>query len=249
MKRHFLLLCLFILLAAIANAAVPYNQVWTKANKFYEQKYYDSAAYYYETLAAAKPGNPELYYNLGNTYYRLNRVGLSILNYKRALRLSPDYAYAKDNLELAQSRTSNKAIQPKDIFFISWWKNLTSPALSKIWAIGALVFFLILLGLFFRNRWRKTTSYTQQSILYTCSVLFLFMLIAAFVSAQNKSSHDEAVVLQSDAIFKSDLKITKSEILPEGTVVRCQETQGQWVSVHLADGREGWMRIESIEKI
>ncbi len=229
-------------------AAIPYNQYWKKANGFYQQKQYDSAAYYYEKIAAAKSQNAELYYNLGNAYYRLNDIGNAILNYKRALKIKPGYAYAQDNLLLAQSRMKPQPASSKDIFFIRWWHSLTRPAFSQVWAIAALVLFLGLTSVSFWARWRKTYGYKHRSIMFSGGVLFLFLLWTAFVSAGKRVTQNEAVLL-SDTVFKADLKSTKTDLLPEGTIVTCHEEKGEWLSVKLADGREGWVQIASVEKI
>lgn len=249
MRSSFLLVAIILVCLIKANASIPYNQYWSKANNFYVDKEYDSAVIYYEKIAASKPANHELYYNLGNAYYRLNQIGLSILNYKRALRLQPNYSKAQDNLVLAQSRMSKNINPAKDIFFIRWWKAITNPGSAQILAIISLVLFLIVAGIFFYSRWKKNASQVQQTILYTSIFLFCIMMITAIVSARKKSSHDEAVVLDSDAIFKVDIKGTKTEMLPEGTIVEFEEAEGDWIKVELPDSRQGWMRTSSLEII
>ncbi len=133
-------------LAATDNYAFD----WQKGNSFYQQRQYDSAAWYYEQISAAKPGNAEVYYNLGNTYYRLNKINYAVLNYERALRLNPDYAEAKDNLLLAQSRITNHIQSAGDIFFISWWQATThgrkATGCNRWYYKSALVFWLEYVG-------------------------------------------------------------------------------------------------------
>lgn len=228
---------------------IPYNQYWTKANLFYKQKQYDSSVYYYEKIAETKPASAELYYNLGNAYYRLNNIGQSVLNYKRALKIKPGYIFAQDNLLLAQSRMKTKVTPSNDIFFITWWKNFTRPAFSQVWAITALVLFLALAGISFWVRWRKVYDYKYRGVLFMGALLFLFILLAAFVSSDKRYSQNEAVITSPDAVFKPDMKNPKSEMLPEGTVVECDEQKGDWLSVKLDDGREGWVQIAAVEKI
>src|SRR4051812_15187191 len=103
------LACLLVLtiLYIHAGAAPSYSAQWEKAGNFYSNKQYDSAAYYYEQIAALKPRNAAVYYNLGNSYYRLNLIGPAVLNYERALHIDPSYKEAQDNLSLTQSRITN----------------------------------------------------------------------------------------------------------------------------------------------
>ncbi|HTN46732.1 MAG TPA: tetratricopeptide repeat protein [Flavipsychrobacter sp.] len=247
MRAVFPILILLFSTSVFAEAGIPYNQWWTKANIFYNQKSFDSAAVYYERIAAQTPENPELYYNLGNTYYRLNKIPHSILYYKRALRLDPNYTEAKDNLELAQSRLSKKTAPSRDIFFISWWKQATSPGLAGFWAMATLFVFLFWLGLSFLKRWKQMNFH--PGVFYTTGILFFSLLLIAFASAQNKNAHDEAVVMQPDALFKTTLKNGKSEMVAEGTIVKWNEKQGQYVSVQLPDGRSGWIDAGVLERI
>lgn len=228
-------------------ATVPYNEWWTKANRFYAAKEYDSAAFYYDKIAVTQPDDPEVYYNLGNAYYRLNHVAASILNYKRALRLQPDYKDAKDNLQLAQSRMNKKVVVSKDIFFIAWWKSLTSPSLAQFWAMAAFIVFLAFLLAQYLKHFKNSSIHL--GIFYSVGLLFVFMMIAALVSANKRVVHEEAVVMQPDAVFKTDLKTGKPEMLSEGTIVKWKSIQGNNVSVVLPDGRDGWINAASLEKI
>src|SRR5581483_6057858 len=111
MKKLFAISAIIISGSLHGLAAGNYSTQWQKGTAFYQQMQYDSAAYYFEQVAALKPQNAEVYYNLGNTYYRLNKIALAVLNYQRALHINPDYKEAKDNLALTESRISNH-IQP-----------------------------------------------------------------------------------------------------------------------------------------
>ena len=71
--KQLLLVVAFLSLALQSAADVPYNAWWQKANRYYQQKQYDSAAYYYEKLSGLNPENEVIYYNLGNTYYRYRK--------------------------------------------------------------------------------------------------------------------------------------------------------------------------------
>src|SRR5437867_3206445 len=100
--RNIVFIITILLTGAVPSyAAGDHNATWQKGNAFYQQKQYDSAAFYYEQLAALKPQNAEIYYNIGNTYYRLNKIGPSVLNYERALKINPGYKEAHENLLLA----------------------------------------------------------------------------------------------------------------------------------------------------
>lgn len=231
-----------------AIAAAPYDIWWQRANGLYTQKQFDSAAYYYEKIAASEPGNAEVYYNLGNAYYRLNRIGLAVLNYERALRIDPDYKDAKENLALTQSRIANKVPDVQDIFFVSWWNSLTSPGKATAWTITCLIIFIVVLGILLLRRLNKLNSVPPQ-LIGLLSLLWVVFLCFAFFSAQNAADSHEAVVMQSDAPLLNTVQGKTQSLVPEGTTVRLSEIKGNWVEVRLPDGRTGWMQQSLLTKI
>jgi tetratricopeptide (TPR) repeat protein len=244
MKHLFFSSFLLVFSATLTNA-IPYNQWWTKGNQFYTVKQYDSAAVYYEKIAATKPENATVYYNLGNAYYKLNRVALSILNYKRALRLEPNYRQAKDNLILAQNRLSKAASPSKDIFFITWWNALSNASLAQFWAVVCwLVFLAFLVAQYFK---RFKNAAIHPGFFYTATVLFFLVMLIAAVSAKNNTDHSEAVVMQAATFLKTNNG--KVEMIPEGTIVKWNFKKGTSVAVELSDGRSGWIQAAALEKI
>src|SRR6185312_5721021 len=181
------IIVIFILLATLrCLAAEPYNVLWQRGDQFYQQKEYDSAAYYFEQIAAQKPWNAEVYYNLGNTYYRLNRMGPAILNYERALRINPEYKEAKDNLVLAKSRVSNRIQNNNEIFFVQWWHFLTEGTKATMWTILSLIAFLSVLGFSLVKRLRKGLSSIPPQLIGVLIVVWSVLLTLSFAASNNK---------------------------------------------------------------
>lgn len=238
-----LLICSFQLFAS------PANDWWQKGNAFYKQKQYDSAAHYYEKLAAEKPNNAELYYNLGNVYYKLNLIGPAVLNYERALHLEPGYKEAEDNLILTQSRIANRIQGGDDIFFVKWWKTLTQIDNAGFWAISSLVLFLALLALLLGKRMGRFEISLHRQVIITLSILFLLCLILSYSSASRNESH-AAVVMQQDApLLNSRTNNKPLTLVPEGTTVKIEDEQDAWMEVKLPDGRSGWMERSYLSRI
>ena len=143
--KSYLLTAIVLFTCMQSEAADSLSSAWQKANQFFQQKQYDSAILYYESLADRNISNPELYYNLGNAYYKANKIGPAVLNYERALQINPDYTEARDNLTLTQSRIANRIQEPQDIFFVAWWKSMTKQSLAGSWSIISLALFLLTL--------------------------------------------------------------------------------------------------------
>ncbi len=253
MKLRYKICCLLfslIVAAPLVRAAEAYNAIWGKANRYYQARNYDSAAILYERLAQDEPANAQLYYNLGNTYYRLNQIGRSVLNYERALKFDPDYRLAKDNLALAQSRIPNSIRQTKDIFFVSWWKQATAASRAGLWSVVALIFFVFSLSIWALRRFGKAAAWMLPQVATGALVLSIGVMILAYVSSMRASGHDRAVVMDSDLqLLEAQSKGAHPVLLPEGTVVTIDEQQNERVHVRLPDGRSGWVRAAGIEKI
>jgi len=251
MSRLFFILTVVLFTAMHSLAVSNDNAGWQKGNNFYQQKQYDSAAYYFEQIAAGKPQNAEVYYNLGNTYYRLNKINYAVLNYERALRINPNYNEARDNLILAQGRISSHIPATGDIFFINWWQTITDAGKATGWAVAALavfaiIFALLLLRLFKRNLVQNIPSQLTGGWVCVCACL----LVPAFFSAKNSVQDTGAVVMVNDApLMNSEIKGAPLALVPEGTVVKIKSEKGAWDEVRLPDGRTGWLQQSLVEKI
>jgi len=245
------IIVIFILLATLrCLAAEPYNVLWQRGDQFYQQKEYDSAAYYFEQIAAQKPWNAEVYYNLGNTYYRLNRMGPAILNYERALRINPEYKEAKDNLVLAKSRVSNRIQNNNVIFFVLWFHFLTEATKATMWTILSLIAFLSVLGFSLVRRLRKGLSSIPPQFTGILIITWAVLLTLAFAASNNKVNSERAVVMDNDTPLMNNQHQGKPQILvPEGTTVELKGENNGWTEVQLPDGRTGWIQTSSIVKI
>lgn len=100
---------------------------------------YASAIQIYENLLK-KGEAAEVYYNLGNSYYKADDIAKAILNYERALLLEPGNADIRANLEIARSKTIDKVIPVPEVFFVSWTKSLINCLSVDAWAKLGIVF-------------------------------------------------------------------------------------------------------------
>lgn len=243
-----LLLVVAILLVHISSFASPYDKWWNEGNRCYNQKQYDSAAYYFEQIAALKPADAAVYYNLGNTYYRLNEIGKAVLNYERTLQIEPTHQQAKDNLALTISRIEKPIATVEDIFFVQWWKALTSPATTAMWSIISLVLFLGTIGIALMKVLGKPLFATGR-VQATLISLWLVTLILAIASTSQKLA-EKAVVMENNTTLLNGNKTGKSiGNIPEGTTVEINSEAGQMTEITLPDGRSGWVEKNSLTRI
>ncbi len=226
---------------------------FTQANELYADGDYQSAAQLYEEILQTEGLSAQVYYNLGNAYYKQHEIGKSILNYERALRLKPFYKDAAYNLELAQARIIDK-VEDTHVFFLrNWVINLMHLLLPNVWACISIAFFLLFILSFFLFAFGKKLAFRKLG--FRIGVLFIGLSIMTFVFAGITHSefkeHADAIVMTGSVSVKSspDQSGTDLFILHEGTKVTIRETLGEWYEIGFGNGNVGWLRATNVERI
>lgn len=223
------------------------------ADSAYRIADYEQAASLYEEVLASGFASPDLYYNLGNTYYRLDRFGLAILNYERALRLRPGMSDARENLALANTHTVDRIAQLPRLFVVNWYIALITRISPSSWRVLTLLFFLLafvavaVLVLSHNLTVRKASLATA----IVATVLFVLSLILMVASIRHFNARSEAIVMEPSVTVKSSPELQSADklILHEGTKVTISETLSGWYKITLSDGTSGWCQTSDIEQI
>jgi hypothetical protein len=244
MKR-LLYIPLLMLYAFSATAADNNALYWKRANEAYQHKQYDTAAAYYEQIVATGVSGTDLYFNLGNAYYKLNRIPDAVLQYERALFTDPANKKAAENLALTQSRITNRIQAPADIFFVRWWQSVTSSNNATAWAVVSLLCFLALLTALALRR-QGILSLPVQVYVFS-GIFFIFFLVFAYTSALHKRSTRKAVVMTENTPMATEPGQAKTQrLIPQGTTVVVTSETGNWLMITLPDGRSGQMPRSAI---
>ncbi len=222
---------------------------WNKADSFYAMKEYDSALVHFLRYGEMAGESADLHYNLGNTYFRLNRVGPSVLHFEKALFLAPGDAQIRENLLLAKSRVSNRIAEWKPIFFVRWWERIIRQDMATLWAVSALGLYILLL-LAMLGPILGIGPRIPKRGLGGMAALWLVMMVLGFFSAAKRQDSGRGVVMTSHASLQASPEPGKPQsLVPEGTTVIWNQQRGSWVELTLPDGRRGWMEIIYLEKI
>lgn len=243
-------LILLLLATALNAAAQTPQQLMQRGNDAYAKGDFVAAAQAYNAVLDAGYESADLYYNLGNVYYRQEEYGLSILNYERALRLKPNFRDAKQNLDLADSKTEDQIAALPEIFLAQWAHSVVAWFSPTGWRICTLIL-LTLLGtavvLFLLSRdyaWRKGAL-----IGGIVTLVFLLLCIACTISASVRyNRHNQAIVTAPMAVVKSSPEENSIDklVLHEGTKVNIEETLGEWHKIQIADGNNGWLQADEV---
>ncbi|WP_455496943.1 tetratricopeptide repeat protein [Coprobacter sp.] len=242
-----------ILLFCCLSVVVWGQDLLSQANEAYSQENYKKAIELYEKVAQDEGVSSELYYNMGNAYYKDKQYPKAILNYERALLLSPGNDDVRFNLEMANSHITDK-VEPVGTFFLSVWiHSLRDSLSSNSWAVLAIVCFLffvagIYLYFFTRNVLLRKIGFFAGSVLLLISVLS-----NNFASEQKDkiTERNEAIVFAPTITIKSSPAESGTDlfVLHEGTKVKLLDKVGEWSEILLADGNRGWMPTNQLEII
>jgi tetratricopeptide (TPR) repeat protein len=251
MNRLSIILLLFIITSSsFANEAL---ETFKKANMLYQNGYYSKAALNYEKVINNGYENVELYYNLGNAYFRMNKIPDAIINYERALRLSPDDEDIIVNLNVANLRIVDKIEPVPKFFLVQWYESIRNIFTSNQWAITLVVTLWIVfisLGVFV-----FLESPLVKKLIFGILVVSVFVTIVSLIFAiQQKdieNSGNSAIVFEPTVYVKSSPDEAGKDlfILHEGTKVNIVDAVGKWRKIKLVNGNIGWVPGKSVEVI
>jgi len=238
----FLILCFSLTSYAFAAQGQSVERVFQHGNDLYGQGKYRQAIHVYAEIASEYGVSGPLLYNLGNSYAQLDQTGMAILNYERALRLSPGDSDIKGNLDLLRK---NKGLFREEL---PWAKRIASALDLNQWTLLAgmllMVFTLICLaGLRFKNG--------KQLRLWigVFSLVFMFATLAGAVFQYRQLN--SAVVIEDDArlLLSPFTQASSIGTIKEGRVVQYISKHGDFSLVEDQAGRSGWIETKEIALI
>ncbi|MFH6945729.1 tetratricopeptide repeat protein [Flavobacterium sp. FlaQc-50] len=225
-----------------------------KGNVLYQKGQYQQAVEEYENVIKEdKLQSAELYFNLANSYYKLNKVAPSIYNYEKALVLKPYDEQTLNNLKFAKKLTIDEIKEVPKVGFAKLIQNFTGIFNYNTWAkiaVGiAFAFLLSFIGYYFSQ---LTLS---KRIYFIGMFVLLIALILSVTAGMSEKSHFDndrpAIVFSEMSEVRSEPQKAGSAIilLHEGAKVYVMETVGSWKKIELTDGSEGWIDATTIKEV
>lgn len=251
MKRVIAILYFSVVLS-FAGAQTT-KDLWDKAHGFYSQSQYTEALQSYLKIEEMGYASEALFYNIGNSYFKLKEVGKSILYYERALKLNPSDKDLINNLNLAKEFALDKIEEVPDFILKTWIENINYSLSSDMWSYIALILFASTALLLLSFRFGPSTRFRKTSFF-----LAMVSLLVGFGSGYFSLNQKYKYQLKNTAVVMKPVTTVRSSpdesgkslfILHEGTKVELLEELGQWKRVELADGRQGWITSIDIDII
>lgn len=242
------ILAFFLLTSVSASAITKQN-----ADAEYQKGNYQQAIKDYEDLL--KNGvSSDIYYNLGNAYYRTDNITKSVLAFERAHLLSPGDKDINFNLQFVRGKTIDKITPVSEMFFVTWYKALVNCTSVDSWAKTGIIAIIIALVLALVYLFAPQIYLRKMGFLggIFFLVIFLFCNVFAYQQKEVLLNRTGAIVVAPTVNVKNTPAKSSSDqfVIHEGTRVDITDkSMDDWRGVRLADGRTGWVETKQIEEI
>jgi tetratricopeptide (TPR) repeat protein len=233
-----------VLMLTVALLGVSvFDEPFIEASQAFNAGDYEGAATRYERLITEGVTQAPVFYNLGNTYYRMGELGRAIANYERALHVDPGFQQAAYNIERAIDDTQRKLPRPLGPAWeqsLLFWHGGLRPRTT-----------LLLAGIAWLSFWAIVALRTWRPYRYLRSVAVVLIILSALLafSAWSKAHPPQLAVV---SVKTAPVRNSTDESAPlrfelfDGDRVRLEETRGDWARVATANGERGWCAVESI---
>lgn len=251
-KKIAVLFATILLMAFHAVAQEP-EQMAGQAAKAYNVRHYPEAIALYEKIIAGGYESYALYYNLGNAYFRNNENTQAIYYYEKALKLAPNNEDIKHNIEVVNSKLTDKVEMVPELFYKRWWSQVIN--LMNIDTLAILNIILLSVALLLIAVYFAASNILIRKISFWSGIFLLFIFSIGVVAASQRNKYlnnqYEAIVFTETVNIKSSPDENSKDIfvLHEGTKVKLLDLVAGWQEIRIANGSVGWIKTSDIKKI
>ncbi len=245
MKLRALQIAFLFCALAIPSVSGQADVEFAKANQDFAQGHFKKAISGYEALLRAGQWSANVFYDLGNAYFRTGDFGRAILNYERALALERHHAEATANLQIARDEAHALEIQP------SWPERYLQFAGINQFSVASAVAFWIaafcLAALIFKRRRRAAIT----TLLLVMLLVFAGGIFAIWQLERGTKGSALAVVTGKDVQARLATADTANSVLalPPGSEVKILSTRGDWAYAALPNNLRGWIPAKNAERV
>jgi tetratricopeptide (TPR) repeat protein len=223
------------------------------ANNSYLNKDYNKAADLYNDLIKHNYQSADIYFNLGNTYYKSQDWSSAILYYEKAKRLKPTDGDIDINLKMANLQIIDKIEPVPQVFYAQWYDSISEKLNSGTWAWISVIFIWLALVCFVGFLFYKTPRAKQ--INFGLGVLTLFFTIICIIIAvdvnNDENTHNKGIIFDYSVYVKSSPENDSKNlfIIHNGSKVKIEDRVNNWYKIRLLNGHEGWVETKVLQRI
>ncbi len=228
-----------------ASAFAESNPQFSKANQQYAQGNFKQAISGYESIVRAGRWSANLFYNLGNAWFRSGDLGRAILNYERALALEPHHPEAAANLQIARDEAGALEMQP------SWPERYLRFATVNEYAVAAAVIFWATAFGFVALIFARRRSKTLMALVICCLFLFVLAIYSVYALNHGNKGQGLAIVTGKEVQARLATADTANSVLalPPGSEIKVLSARGEWLYAALPNNLRGWIPAKDAEPV
>lgn len=229
------------------------NVLFENATKAYNNGKYEDAVENYLKILENEEHSASLYYNLGNSYYKLNQIAPSIYYYEKALLLTPNDSEIKNNLSFARNMALDSFNEIPENAITKMYSNIVGKLSFDQWsflAVGLILLFVFsyIAFYYFRYPFQKRAAFVTSIFAIISAVIVLFL---AYMRYDDFKSMNPAIIFVEEVTTKSEPNNRSTPVftLHEGAKVNVTEELNNWKKIELIDGKTGWIPEEDLKLI
>jgi tetratricopeptide (TPR) repeat protein len=240
--------CFIAILCSAVSVASSFAQAegdFTKANQEYAQGHFKEAISGYEALVRAGQWSANLFYDLGNAYFRVGDFGRAILNYERALALERHHPEATANLQIARDEAHALELQQ------SWPERYLQFASVNQYSIAAAVAFWLAMFATVMLMFSRRRSAKLIATLIFCLLVSALAIYAAYTLERGSNGSALAIVTGKNVQARLATADTANSVLalPAGSEIKILSTRGDWIYAALSNNLRGWIPAKDAQQV
>jgi tetratricopeptide (TPR) repeat protein len=248
-----LIILSFILFQCLILSASVNSDFISQANDAYTQNKFNQSIELYQKVIGSGFESSELYYNLGNAYFKTRNFASAILYYEKAKKLDPSNEKINFNIQVCNTKIIDKIEELPRPFYKRWFEDFRFWFSIDVWAVISVVmlflFFLLMAVYLMANAiHNRKISFWSGIILVAVSLVSGYNAYSQFKGIHNSN---EGIVFEPTVNVKSSPDAGSQDlfVIHEGTKVTITDKVNNWIEVRIANGSDGWVDEKAVEKI
>tara|TARA_B100000959_G_scaffold36260_1_gene34879 strand:- start:13985 stop:14764 length:780 start_codon:yes stop_codon:yes gene_type:complete len=250
-KIIFTINIIWMVFPSILSAQINVENTFSQANELYNKGSYIEAINNYKEIIKNDFHSAELYYNLGNAYYRLDSIASSVYYYEKALQLNPNDRETIDNLELI-NKTLVDEIDPITTPLIeSILNSISNIFYFETWGYISIFFSFLIVALFLSYYFANSSRVKRLTFVLLCisSIFMLVSLINGNKGYNNYINNEYAIIYSYETDLKTEPNYRSETLfmLHEGTKIQVLENYNNWIKIRLVNGQVGYIQLIDVK--
>ena len=197
--------------------------------------------------------NPDLYYNLGVSYWQTGQSGMATLYFLRALHLDSAHKAAKENLNYTINLSQDRDLYPRRLFLLRvFLEAYDFMNLNRMAILSLVLLVLTALSLIWYVNYDPEKEKGLPGLVLSILLLLLLTSIAFMSFKAYRRAHNmQAVLLENSAELREEADSGSARVakIHEGVIVDIQKSSGEWILVRLPNGQSGWIEDKLIARV